>query len=101
MVKLFVKVTPSTTNEVIEMTPNQVQKFINDFAKKSGVSVKDAIGFIECLKVWTDKGYSLEQAIEKNTAQILRMANLHAKHMNSGDKSPLIPFVVDAFFPAI
>lgn len=45
------------------MTPNQVQKFINDFAKKSGVSVKDAIGFIECLKVWTDKGYSLEQAI--------------------------------------
>lgn len=83
------------------MNINQVQEFITDFAKKSGVSVKDAIRFIECLKVWTDKGYSLEQAIEKNKAQLLRMATFHARHMTGFDRSPLHAIAVDAFFPAV
>ncbi len=46
------------------------------FANECGVGVADAHGFVACLRVWTDKGYSVEQAIERHLAQMTRLLTL-------------------------
>lgn len=46
-----------------------------ELAQAMGVSEKDATAFVECLRVWVAKGYSVEQAIEKHMQQMRRMVN--------------------------
>lgn len=48
---------------------------IQELAKEMNVSESDASAFVECLKVWINKGYSLEQAIAKHMQQMQRMVN--------------------------
>ena len=48
---------------------------MEELAKTMGVSVSDAQGFVDCLRVWIDKGFSLDEAIERHQAQMVRMVN--------------------------
>lgn len=70
-----------------------------------GVSESDAQGFVDCLRVWTDKGFSVEQAIEKNIAAwgaLLANANEGANNSLSIHRpafNALADFAVDAFYP--
>lgn len=41
---------------------------IAQLANLLGVTQADAQGFVDCLRVWTDKGHSIESAIEQNLA---------------------------------
>lgn len=63
-----------------------------ELAKLMGVTEGDVKAFVACLSVWTAKGYTLEQAIEKHMAQMERLAGNALKLPRS--------LVVDAFFPA-
>lgn len=64
---------------------------VQQLAKEMGVTESELQGFVSCLRVWTDKGLSLEEAINKNMAQMTRFVN----------DAHLIPkqIAVDAFFP--
>lgn len=53
---------------------------IEALAKHMGVTTADLAGFIECLRVWIAKGYTMEQAIERHMAQMNRLANNSAHH---------------------
>ena len=47
-------------------------------AVEMGVTASDLNAFVECLRVWIAKGYTLEQAIERHMAQMNRLAaNCH------------------------
>ncbi len=48
---------------------------IAELAALMGVSAADCAGFVECLSVWTSKGYTLEAAIERNLAVMSGMVN--------------------------
>jgi hypothetical protein len=48
---------------------------IQDLAKDCNVTERDAAGFIAALRIWTAKGYTVEQAIEKHMAQMVRFVN--------------------------
>lgn len=45
---------------------------ITELAALMNVSEKDCAAFINCLRVWTAKGYSIEQAIDRHMAQMNR-----------------------------
>lgn len=62
-----------------------------ELAKLMGVTETDVTAFVACLSVWTAKGYTLEQAIEKHIAQMERLASNALKLPKS--------LVVDTFFP--
>lgn len=49
------------------MDTKQIAELLN-------VSESDAESFVNCLRVWTDKGYTIEQAIGRHVAQINRFA---------------------------
>ncbi|OQS42304.1 hypothetical protein [Chromobacterium haemolyticum] len=46
-----------------------------ELASLMGVSESDCVAFLDCLRVWTDKGYSVEQAIERHMQQMRRLVN--------------------------
>lgn len=46
-----------------------------EMASEMGVSVADVESFINCLRVWTNKGYSVEMAIHKHMEQMNRMVS--------------------------
>ena len=41
---------------------------IESLAKEMNVTENDLIGFLSAIKIWMDKGYSMEEAIQKNLA---------------------------------
>ncbi|OQS32117.1 hypothetical protein [Chromobacterium haemolyticum] len=48
---------------------------IKELADMMRVSEADCAAFLNCLSVWTEKGYSLEHAIERHLQQMRRLAN--------------------------
>ena len=48
---------------------------MKELAEMMGVSVSDVQGFVDCLRVWIDKGLTLDEAIERHQAQMVRMVN--------------------------
>ncbi len=48
---------------------------IQQLAVMMGQKESDVLAFVNCLRVWTDKGYSLEAAIEKHKAQMARFVD--------------------------
>jgi hypothetical protein len=48
---------------------------IKELAETMGQSDKDVAAFVECLRVWISKGYTIEQAIEKHMQQMTRIAS--------------------------
>lgn len=48
---------------------------LSELSTAMGATEKDTAAFVECLGVWTAKGYSVEQAIDKHMQQMRRMAN--------------------------
>lgn len=70
---------------------------IQDLAALMGQSESDVAGFVEGVRVWTNRGYSLERAIEKHMQQMTRFVN------NAVELSQLPAMrqaAVDCFFPA-
>ena len=65
---------------------------IQTLAADMNVKPADVAAFLKCLGVWMAKGYSMEEAIEKHMAQMVRLAS----------KSDQFPksLAVEAFFPA-
>lgn len=59
-------------------------------AEMMGQKESEVIAFVECLRVWINKGCTIEQAIERHMEQMTRMVN-HA------DKLPK-SIAVDAFY---
>ena len=41
---------------------------VNQLAALMGVTESDAQGFVDCLRVWTEKGCTVDQAIARNLA---------------------------------
>ena len=70
---------------------------IENLAAHMGVSPKDLAGFVACLGVWTAKGYSLEQAIEKNMDQMRRFV---ANAIKLSEDTEIRAEIIDAFYPA-
>lgn len=69
-----------------------------DLAKLLGVSTADATAFVNCLRVWTDKGQTVEQAIATHMATLRGMVNGVADYA----MSPLgRALAVETFFPAV
>lgn len=52
---------------------------IESLAKEMKVTENDLIGFLSAIKIWMDKGYSMEEAIQKNLAQMVRLVNNSVK----------------------
>ena len=52
---------------------------IDSLAKEMNVTENDLIGFLSSIKIWMDKGYSMEEAIQKNLAQMVRLVNNSVK----------------------
>ncbi len=52
---------------------------IESLAKEMNVTENDLIGFLSAIKIWMDKGYSMEEAIQKNLAQMVRLVNNSVK----------------------
>jgi hypothetical protein len=52
---------------------------IESLAKEMNVTKNDLIGFLSAIKIWMDKGYSMEEAIQKNLAQMVRLVNNSVK----------------------
>jgi len=55
---------------------------IANLAKDMNVSENDLIGFLSAIKLWMDKGYSLEVAINKNMSQMNKLVNNCVKLSN-------------------
>lgn len=72
-------VSATITNQEIKMDK------IANLAKEMNVSENDLIGFLSAIKIWLDKGYSLENAIEKNMLQMNRLVNNCVKLSNDND----------------
>lgn len=47
---------------------------IQAMASEMGVSYADMVGFVGCLQVWINKGYSLADAIQKNLETLANLA---------------------------
>lgn len=47
---------------------------IQELAIEMNQSEADVISFVNCLKVWTSKGYSIEESISKHMGQMERLA---------------------------
>lgn len=52
---------------------------IADLARDCEVSEADAKAFVECLRVHTDKGWSIEAAIRRHISTVRRMAEKSAE----------------------
>lgn len=52
---------------------------IESLAKEMNVTENDLIGFLSSIKIWMDKGYSMEEAIQKNLSQMVRLVNNSVK----------------------
>ena len=52
---------------------------IESLAKEMNVTENDLIGFLSSIKIWMEKGYSMEEAIQKNLAQMVRLVNNSVK----------------------
>lgn len=52
---------------------------IESLAKEMNVTENDLIGFLSAIKIWMDKGYSIEESIQKNLAQMVRLVNNSVK----------------------
>ena len=52
---------------------------IESLAKEMNVTENDLSGFLSAIKIWMDKGYSMEEAIQKNLAQMVRLVNNSVK----------------------
>ena len=48
---------------------------IESLAKEMNVTENDLIGFLSAIKIWMDKGYSMDEAIQKNLAQMVMFVN--------------------------
>lgn len=48
---------------------------IKELAVLMDVPEADAQTFVDCLRIWTDKGYTLDEAIAKHIAQMNRIVN--------------------------
>ena len=48
---------------------------IKELAALMNVSDADCSSFVNCLRVWIGKGYSLEQAIERHMQQMRNLVN--------------------------
>lgn len=69
---------------------------ITDLAKLMNVTEADAAGFVAALRVWINKGYSLEDAIAAHMAVMTGSLN-HAIEFANSDAGRA--FAADAFFP--
>ncbi|WP_262027615.1 hypothetical protein [Microvirga sp. Mcv34] len=67
---------------------------IAELASLMGVSEADVRGFVAGLSVWIEKGFTFEEAIEKNLAVMTGLAN------NAVEISKRKEIAVEAFFPA-
>jgi hypothetical protein len=65
----------------------------NELAKLMGQKETDVVAFVECLKVWIAKGYTVEQSISKHMDQMTRLVN----------NSVNLPkeLAISAFFPEV
>ena len=52
---------------------NSAAEKIANLAAEMGVSVEDLASFIGCLSVWTNKGYTVEEAIRANLSTMETM----------------------------
>ena len=52
---------------------------IESLVKEMNVTENDLIGFLSAIKIWMDKGYSMEEAIQKNLDQMVRLVNNSVK----------------------
>ena len=48
---------------------------INAIANELNAPLDEVVGFIDCLRVWTDKGLTVEQAIERHMATMRRLVS--------------------------
>tara|TARA_Y100001947_G_scaffold136491_1_gene124835 strand:+ start:61 stop:306 length:246 start_codon:yes stop_codon:yes gene_type:complete len=67
---------------------------IKALAAEMGVSEGDVLSFAACLRVWMDKGYTLEEAIHRH-AEVMRAIVNNAVQIAKTAK----PLAVDAFYP--
>jgi len=51
-----------------------MEQKITALAAEMGVSVAELASFISCLSVWTSKGYSLAEALQKNLDTLASLA---------------------------
>lgn len=65
---------------------------LKTLSAEMNVTEADLAGFVECLRVWMSKGYSMEEAISKHMAQMTKLAENALAFPQS--------LAVDAFFPA-
>lgn len=70
-------------NKEIDMTITELSKLMNQ-------PESDVLSFVECLRVWMEKGYSIEESIKRHMAQMTRFAENSLKLPKS--------IVVDAFY---
>lgn len=68
---------------------------IQQLAAEMKQPVADVQRFVNCLRVWTDKGCTLEEAIAKNEQMMMGLVSTF-HNMPTADKKA---FVVDTFFP--
>lgn len=68
---------------------------ISQLAGVMGKPESDVQRFVDCLRIWTDKGYTLEEAIAKNEEQMMRIVRVF-HNLPTEDKKD---FVINAFFP--
>ena len=68
---------------------------IESLAKEMNVTENDLIGFLSAIKIWMDKGYSMEEAIQKNLAQMVRLVNNSVKLSKDENMREL---VIGAFY---
>lgn len=68
---------------------------IKELAELMGVTERDASDFVEGLRIWTAKGYSLQEAIARHMDLMGRVlkASTRIDHENAS------VIAVDAFFP--
>ena len=65
---------------------------VAELAALMGQKESDVQAFVDCLRIWINKGYSFEEAIERHMAQMNRMAERATEFPRS--------IVVETFFPA-
>lgn len=72
----------------------QANKIVEELAVLCGIRKSEMVSFINCLSVWTSKGYNLEQALAKHMEQIKRFTYATREQRDS-----LRPLIADWFYP--
>ena len=67
---------------------------IKALAAEMGVAEGDVLAFVACLRVWMDKGYTLDEALARH-AEAMRVIVNNAVQIAATAK----PLAVDAFYP--